>query len=176
MAIPASNNLSVNHPNSSFDFADPSSVPTGQTTHGFGIFVDGVIIGRILSFTLPAQSRSVVWTRELNPATAGQPVDIVPGGEQDSSFTFTATRAEVWNEEIEKAFGETNFYTLLIDQRRSFKIVERYKKGDQTYKEFTYLNCWVTSKSTTSFDASMDDPRIIVDLTIAFGNKIKTFG
>lgn len=178
MAIPASNKFGVENRKVPVDFSHEYA-PTTQTYHGFSIAVedpDGreAIIGRITEWTPVQLSRPATLVRELNGATFGQPVDIVPGVEE--SFTLSFARAEVWNEEVERAFGiSTDPLALLINQNRPFKISEVYAKpGVGVYKTITYVGCWFTSKNTQAFTAEGGDVIIKIDGEIMFVNRVIT--
>ncbi len=154
--IPASNrfNVEANRPSAPIDFAAVGA-PTTMTYHGLSIQVGNVTIGRITEWQPPALDREFNHIFELNAKTWGQPVDGVPG-RASSSFELGLTRAEVWNEELEKAFGESDVYTLLINQTRPFQIDEVYTKGTAIYRRFRYLGCWFTSRTFDAMSAEGD--------------------
>lgn len=170
MAIAASNKFAIESQRTvPIDYSSPYA-PTTQSYHGFSIQVDGITIGRITSFTPIQMSRPATLVRELNAQTYGQPVDIVPGVEEN--FTLAFGRAEVWGEEIEVAFGAaTDPYTLLINQNRPFTIDEVYTRGTTIYRQFRYLGCWFTSKNTAAFEAEGGDSIIKIDGEIMFVNR-----
>jgi hypothetical protein len=158
------------NPTVPIDF-DAAYAPTTQTYHGFSIQIDGVQIGRITEWTPQAMDREMTHVFELNARTWGQPVDLVPG--RATQFTLSFARAEVWGEEVEKAFGETDVYALLIDQNAPFQIDEVYSKGaGQIYRQYKYLGCWFNSKT---FDAFSGEGNGIISIQgeITFVNKIK---
>ena len=150
------------------DFDAPYA-PTTMTYHGFSIQIGGTTIGRIRDWTPQALDRDAVHVYELNAATFGQPVDLVPGVAK--AFEISFARAEVWGEEVERAFGETDVYTLLTNQNRPFQIDEVYKRGKQIYRIWRYLGCWFTSKSFGQYTAD-GDTIITCDGTLMFVNKI----
>jgi hypothetical protein len=174
----ASNRYGVNR-NATLDLDGfPGSAAGGRgqgitmSYHGFGIQIDNKYIGRITDWTPLSLDRKGEHIFELNPTTFGQPVDYVPGVAQNFSLAFA--RAEVWQEEIEKAFGETNVYNLLLDQRKPFVIDEVFNLGSATgieeYRRWRYVGCWFTSKKMKSF-TSTGDPSITIDGEIAFVNR-----
>lgn len=169
--IPAKNSFMVeaNRPSVPIDFT-ANFAPTTQTYHGFSIQVGNVTIGRITEWTPQQMDREFNHIFELNAKTWGQPVDGVPG--RATSFTVAFTRAEVWGEEIEKAFGEDDPYTLLINQNRPFTIDEVYTKGLQLYRRYRYLGCWFTSKNYDAF-TSEGDGIIRISGDMMFVNKIR---
>lgn len=170
--IPATNRFSIeNNRTIPIDYSSPFA-PTTQSYHGFSIQVDGVTIGRITEWTPLQMSRPATLVRELNAATYGQPVDIVPGVEEN--FTLAFGRAEVWGEEIELAFGAaTDPYALLVNQNRPFSIDEVFARGASIYRRFRYLGCWFTSKNTSQFTAEGGDSIVKVDGEIMFVNRIR---
>jgi len=173
MAIRASNAFAVEaHRVQPVDFT-AEHAPTTQTYHGFSIQIAGVTIGRITEWTPVQMDRDVTLLYELNAKTWGQPVDAVPG--KANSFTIAFTRAEVWGEEIEKAFGATDVYTLLTNQSAPFAIDEVYMKGSQRYRHFRYLGCWFSSKGTEGF-SSEGDAIIKVSGDITFVNRVRLDG
>lgn len=153
--IPASNrfHIEANRPAVPVDFDAPYA-PTTQTYHGFSLQIGGVTIGRITEWTPPQLDREVLPVYELNAKTFGQPVDLVPGVAKN--FTLGFTRAEVWGEELEKAFGEADVYSLLTNQTRPFQIDEVFTRGLQLYRQFRYLGCWFTQKNVEAFQADGD--------------------
>ena len=170
-AIPATNsfNIEANRPAAAVNFDAPYA-PTTATYHGFSIQVGGVTVGRFTEWTPQNLDRDVTPVYELNAKTWGQPVDLVPG--KANTFTVAFGRAEVWGEELEKAFGETDVYTLLLNQNTPFAVDEVYLRGQQLYRQYRYLGCWFTSKSTDSFTGE-GDGIIRVNGEIAFVNKVR---
>jgi hypothetical protein len=157
----------------SIDFSAPFA-PTTQTYHGFSIQVAGVRIGRITSWTPQQKTRTITHVFELNPTTFGQPVDAVPGIE--GNFTVSFARAEVWGEEIEKAFGADDVFTFLINQNKPFTIDEVYAKpGVGIYRVYRYLGCWFSSLAPEAF-TSEGNAIISVSGDITFVNKVKVVG
>lgn len=171
MAIPATNrfNIEANRPAMQINFDAPYA-PTTMTFHGFSIQVDGVTIGRFTEWTPQALDRDIAPVYELNAKTWGQPVDQVPG--KANTFTVAFGRAEVWGEELEVAFGESDVYTLLINQNTPFSVDEVYLRGLQLYRQYRYLGCWFSSKTVDSFTA---DGEGIIRITgeFTFVNKIR---
>ena len=170
--IPATNRFNVGpatRPAVPVDF-DADYAPTTQTYHGFSIQVGGVTIGRITEWTPQALDRDATLIYELNAQTWGQPVDIVPG--KANTFTVSFSRAEVWGEEIEKAFGEDDVYTLLTSQNTPFAVDEVFLKGLQLYRQYRYLGCWFTSKSWDAFGAD-GEGTIKISGEIMFVNKVR---
>lgn len=171
MVIPASNRFGVESTRRlPIDYSDPRA-PITQSYHGFGIRVGGVFIGRFTEWTPIQMAREGVHIRELNPLTYGQPVDYVPGVE--SNFSLAFGRAEVWGEELEKAFGDPRAYNLLINQNRPFDVDEVYKRGNEVYAIYRHVGCWFTSKAQQAFQAEGGDSVIRISGEIAFVNRIQ---
>jgi len=170
MAIPASNRFGVENRRQTIDHSSPYA-PTTQHYHGYGIRVDGVFVGRITEWTPIQMSRPGTHIRELNPNTYGQPVDFVPGVEEN--FNMSYGRAEVWGEEIERAFGDSTVYSLLLNQNRPFIIDEVYKRGNEVYAIYRHLGCWFTSKSQSAMQAEGGDSVVRISGEIAFVNRVK---
>lgn len=171
MAIAASNKFAVESQRTiPIDYSAPYA-PVTQSYHGFGIQVDGVYIGRITEWTPIQMARPGVHIRELNPNTYGQPVDFVPG--QEENFALAFARAEVWGEEMERAVGFNDVFTLLVNQNRPFIVDEVYKRGNSVYRKYRYLGCWFTSKSQQPFQSEGGDSVIRINGEIAFVNRQK---
>jgi hypothetical protein len=156
-----------------FISTDAPFAPTIQTYSGFSLQIDGITIGRLTEWTPHQMDRTVNVVKELNAKTFGQPVDAVPAGAEN--FTLSFARAEVWGEEVEKAFGEDDIYLLLTNQTRPFSIDEVYLKGRQLYRRYRYLGCWFTSKNVEQFSASGDN-QIKISGELIFVNKIRING
>lgn len=171
MAIPATNrfNIEASRPSVPVNFDAPYA-PTAQTYHGFAVQVDGVTIGRITDWTPVSLDRDITPVYELNPKTWGQPVDQVPG--KATTFQVAFSRVEVWGEEIEKAFGAQDVYSLLLDQNAPFTIDEFYSRGNVPYRLFRYLGCWFSSKSVDGF-SSEGDAIIKISGDITFVNRVR---
>lgn len=176
-SLDPSENLHVagNHNFGGLDFT-AEGAPTGITLHGFAIRFNGVRVGRLQSFTSPTLGMHSVLTRELNPATSGQPVDHVPGGEMDSSFQFGMSRAEVWGLETPRLAGivgqNPGAIGLLIAQKRPFVVDEEYYQGQRIYRQIRYYACYFTTISKTAFQADLAEPRVIIDGTVSYGNRV----
>lgn len=169
--IPASNrfNIEANRQPIAIDFDAPYA-PTTMTYHGFSLQVGGVTIGRFTDWTPQELDRAATPSRELNALTFGQPVDTIPGIAE--TFTLSWGRVEVWNEEVERALGEDDVYTLLLNQIRPLAVDEVYQRGLAIYRQYRYLGVWFTGKSTDAF-SSEGDGIVKVSGTFAFTNKIR---
>lgn len=149
--------------------------PTTQTYHGISLQVDGRIIGRISSWTVQVYTRAVNHVRELNAATFGRPVDIVPA--INEGYTIAANRTEVWTEELEKAVGFSRVFEDLIDQTYPFAIQELWMKGEsETYRVSNYWGCWFTDTNIADWDAAGGDAMVKRTCNITFCSKTITTG
>lgn len=112
------------------------------------------IIGRIQSWQPDAYTREGVHLYELADRSWGRPIEYVPG--KATGFSISVTRAEVWNAEMEKAFGFSKSFNDLIDQTRPFTIREFWLRGQSMYSIWTYRGCWFTSKNYDALAADGD--------------------
>jgi hypothetical protein len=149
---------------------------TTKTYHGVSIVAGlsgSTIIGRVQSWQPDAYTREGVHLYELADRSWGRPVEYIPG--KSTGFTIAVTRAEVWDGEMEKAFGFKTAFNDLIDQNRPFTIREFWLKGSTTYHIWTYRGCWFTSKN---YDALTSDGDGITKIsgTIAYTSHFKSSG
>jgi hypothetical protein len=149
----AGNNFAVRNVEG-LDFTAPADDQlTTKVYHGVSISSDGkAIIGRVQSWQPDAYTREGVHLYELADQSWGRPVEYIPG--KATGFTIAITRAEVWDAEMEKAFGFKYLFNDLIDQRRPFTLKEFWLKGASTYVIWTYRGCWFQSKN---YDALTSD-------------------
>lgn len=135
------------------DYSNPQS-PTTKTYHATSIVANGFIIGRISSWQIDGYSRSATHVRELSHKTWGRPVDIVPGISEGYQITFD--RAEVWDQELEKALGFGSVFDDLADQDRPFQLQEYLFQGNNLYSVWNYDGCWLTSRNESTRSADGD--------------------
>lgn len=128
--------------------------PTVQTYHGLSISVNDKITGRVVSWNPQAYQRDANHIYELNHRTAGRPVDIVPGASR--GYTIAATRNEMWDNEIEVAWGEEQVYDDLADQVHPHTVDEFLFKGSALYRMWRYTGCWFTDRNVEGFSADGD--------------------
>jgi len=164
---------------SQFDYTKGDFLTT-KSYHGVSIVAGGVsgtdannqIVGRIQSWQPDSYTREGVHLYELSDKYWGRPVEYVPG--KASGYTIAVTRAEVWKNEMERAFaGANQLFDDLIDQNFSFSIKEFWIRGANTYNIWTYRGCWFTSKN---YDAITSDGDGItkISATIAYVSKSHT--
>lgn len=152
------------------DYNSPNGVITTKVYHGVSIVAGATpstIIGRIQSWQPDSYTREGVHIYELGETAWGRPVDYVPG--KATGFTIAVTRAEVWGDEMEKAFGATKVYTDLIDQNRPFTIKEFWMKGNSasTYHQWHYHGCWFQNKNMEAI-TSDGDGVVRISATLAY--------
>jgi len=146
----AANPFGVNVKPLDFSVAD---APTTKTYHGASIVVNGNIVGRITTWQAAgAYTRGGEHVYELSHVTWGHPVDYVPG--RVEGFTVALTRVEVWNQELEIAFGYRAVFENLTDQDRPFEVLEYLFRGQSLYRVWKYSGCWFQEKSPESYDAN----------------------
>jgi len=139
------------------------SLPLTKTYHGLTIIGEnGLIVGRIQSYTPTFAQRTITQIYELNGLTWGRPIDNVPGVEAGRSLS--CSRVEVWNEEMEVAIGPQADvlrnggaeWPDLAEQTRPFVLQEVLFKGNTRYRTWEYLGCWFESKSVGEYGANAD--------------------
>lgn len=130
-------------------------MPTTKVYHGAGIIVNNAVVGRITSWQVNAYNRTLTHIREVSYATWGRPVDLVPGISDGYSISFD--RVEVWDQELEKAFGYNATFDDLADQTYPFQIQEWLMKGSGTpYQIWTYEGCWFETRNESARSADGD--------------------
>ena len=150
---------------------EADGAPTVQTYHGLSIAVDDAIIGRIVSWNPQVYQRDVNHVYELNHKTAGRPVDAVPGPSR--GYTISATRNEMWDDELEVAMGDT-LYDDLADQVRPQVIDEFLFKGEALYRRWRYTGGWFTDRNVEGFSADGDFiVRISANFTYVSRSRLK---
>lgn len=153
------------------DFGNQYS-PTVQMYHGGTIIVNEKIVGRIDSWTPGSFSREGAHVYELGNRTWGLPVDYVPG--KATEFMVSFTRTEVWEQELEKAFGYPATFENLTDQTYPFVADEYLYKGAALYKSWRYLGCWFTKKSPNQWEAE-GNGIIKVECEMAYVRRFRSF-
>ena len=145
------------------------NLPLTKTYHGLTIIGEnGLIVGRIQSYTPTFASRAVESVYELNGLTWGRPIDNVPGIESGRSLTLS--RVEVWNEEMEIVLSNQADvlrtggveWPDLAEQTRPFVLQEVLFKGNTRYRTWEYLGCWFTSKTVGAYGAQTS-PQVVAD-------------
>jgi len=137
--------LDYNHANAEF---------TSKTWHGFNLYSDGVFIGRCNSYQPTARTRTVTAVRELSRDTFGRVIEQVPG--IADGYTISIARVEVWEKELELAFGFDARFDDLTDQDRPFTLKEELFKGASLYHNWIYTGCWFSSLGEDAYTADGD--------------------
>ena len=159
------------------DYSSTQGALTTKVYHGVSITAgDNNIIGRIQSWQPDAYTREGVHLYELANLSFGRPVEYVPG--KATGFTIAVTRAEVWNAEMELAFGFTDseggLFDDLIDQTRPFSVKEFWIKGNSGYSQvWEYRGCWFTGKNIDAITSDGDGVTKI-SATLAYVSRRKT--
>jgi len=147
---------------------------TTKVYHGVSITAgDNKIIGRIQSWQPDSYTREGIHLYELADLSFGRPVEYIPG--KTTGFTVAITRAEVWNSEMELAFGFPTLFDDLIDQTRPFKVKEFWIKGSAgTSQIWEYKGCWFTGKNIDAITSDGDGiTKITASLAYVARHKIK---
>lgn len=151
-----------------------AGAPMAKTYHGLSIVVNNKSVGRIESWAPQMFTRGGQHLHELSHFTFGRPVDYVPG--VIPSFTASATRTEMWQNEFELALGFKVVWADLIDQDRPFTIYEYLFKGKDIYRVWAYTGCWFQNRNEENMQATSDAPRYLVNAEIAFVSRVRTVG
>jgi hypothetical protein len=147
---------------------------TTKVYHGVSITAgDNKIIGRIQSWQPDSYTREGIHLYELADLSFGRPVEYVPG--KSTGYTVAVTRAEVWNSEMEIAFGFTALFSDLIDQTRPFSVKEYWIKGTAgTSQIWEYRGCWFTNKNIEAITSDGDGiTKISANLAYVSRSRIK---
>ena len=157
------------------DYTSKEGSLTTKVYHGVSITAgNNNIIGRIQSWQPDAYTREGIHLYELAEVSFGRPVEYVPG--KATGFTIAVTRAEVWQAEMELAFGFTTLFDDLIDQNRPFTVNEFWFKGNLSYcQTWAYKGCWFTGKNIDAITSDGDGVTKI-SATLAYVSRVKTAG
>jgi hypothetical protein len=156
-AAGSSNNFNVDNV-APLNYAQGENLTT-KVYHGVSItagsFNAGTIIGRIQSWQPDSYTREGVHLYELADLSWGRPVEYVPG--KATGFTVAVTRAEVWDAEMEKAFGFGFLFNDLVDQSFPFQMREFWIQGDKGTKQiWEYRGCWFQNKNIDAITSDGD--------------------
>lgn len=140
----------------------PNTTLRVRTSHSLAIRVNGKTIGLIQTLGY-ALTRTVTPIFELNPDTAGEPVDLVPGNV--GTPELTVRRADLYTQKLEEVFGGVRL-DMLSDQSNPFEVVEVWKNPDGTVETYVYEGCWFARISRTM--QSTDNRIVFADATINY--------
>lgn len=145
-----------------------------KTYHGLTIISEsGQIVGRVQSYTPKFGERDVTLVYELNGYTWGRPIDNVPGIEKGR--TLSVNRIEVWEEEMEIAFGSAEDngrnggveWIDLCEQTKPFIFQECLLRASSRFRSWEYLGCWFTSKDIDAYSAT-GDAKIVANSSMSY--------
>jgi hypothetical protein len=158
---------------SPLDYKSQQGALTTKVYHGVSITTgNNNIIGRIQSWQPDSYTREGVHLYELADLSFGRPIEYVPG--KATGFTIAVTRAEVWESEMEIAFGFGSTFDDLIDQTRPFSVKEFWIKGNSGYAQvWDYKGCWFTGKNIDAITSDGDGVTKI-SATLAYVSRQKT--
>jgi len=150
-------------------------VLTTKVYHGVTITAgDDKIVGRIQSWQPDSYTREGIHLYELSDNSFGRPVEFIPG--KATGFTIAVTRAEVWNSEMEIAFGFASTFHDLIDQTRPFTVKEFWIRGNTgKYQTWDYKGCWFTGKNMDAITSDGDGVTKI-SATLAYVSRFRSQG
>lgn len=156
-----------------FTAAHAALQPTTKTYHGMVLLTEfggtQYEVGRLSNWQTSAMTREAKHIYELNKATMGLPVDIVPG--KSSGYEVTMSRMEVWNQELELVLGMEQPFRTLMDQRWPVTLYEVLYKGGELYRTWKFPCCWATSWQISENSAE-GDMVISVNATFAHLPKV----
>ena len=136
-----------------------------MTQHGYAIVVNNKLIGRVKNVTEQAFTRTITPLYELSHQTFGHPVELVPSKIDNQQLMLE--RAEVWDKELEVAFGFGATFQTLLDQRSPFTIQAYLYKGSDIYSITEYRGCWFQEKNIQQYSAE-GDATIITAATVPY--------
>lgn len=112
-----------------------------RTSHALAIRAGGVVIGQVQEWA-PSQTRGVTATYEINPATAGEVFENVPGN--IGGLTISVSRYDLFKKKMEQAWGSSFSIQMLSDQNNPLEITEKWSNPDGTTELLVYTGCWFT--------------------------------
>jgi hypothetical protein len=112
------------------------------TQHVISIRVNGQTVGYIQSWN-SNQAKTLTPVYELNSATSGRRVEVVPGNTNADSVDVT--RFDIYKNLLWKAFGFDANIVHLQDMLRPFDVKEVWKEPDGNTHGILYTGCWFGS-------------------------------
>jgi len=129
-----------------------------KSSHGLQIKVNGRVIGSISRWTPAPIDRRFTQVYELNVLSSGHPIDNVP--QNLGGYTITVTRADIWKEPFEKAFGgNIDLYEAIGRQDRPFEVYQYFYHPDGYVELIVWRGCWF---SRVGRDYSSTGDRIVL--------------
>lgn len=141
-----------------------------KTYHGLSIVINGITLGRLQNWTPNIYTRGGTHIFGLGKLNYGRPVDYVPG--KGENYSITASRAELWYNEIDRLATGAHQMTDLVSQRDPFTIYETLFKGDNPYRVWSYNTCWWSELNHAPFDAK-GDGKVTTNIGINFVSRMR---
>lgn len=114
--------------------------------HVISIRFRGVTVGLIQQWA-PKQTRDTTGIYELNSATSGRRVDIVPGNV--SQLGIEVNRYDLFNQRMHEAFGFPASAIHLADHTNPFDVQEVWTLPNGAITGTVYKGCWFTNIGRT---------------------------
>lgn len=134
------------------------------TSHGIQIVAKGKVVGAIVKWAIDPYTRSFTKVYELNYASSGHPIDLVPGNLD--GFKISVSRYDIWKRKFEEAFVNASIEEALGLQDTPFEVNQYLLRPDGEKELVVYRGAWL-SKVGRTYDSTAD--RIIkVDGEITF--------
>lgn len=115
---------------------------TVANQHIISIVFNGVRVGFIQRWA-PRQTRRMTPVYEINSATSGKRVDIVPGNVE--TLQIDVERYDLFNRRMHEAFGFSASAIHLADHTRAFEVQEVWRLPSGAVRGTVYKGCWFSS-------------------------------
>jgi len=126
------------------------------TQHIVSIRVNGQTVGYIQQWNA-SQRKDLTRVYEINAATSGRAVEIVPGNTTED--TITVNRYDIYKKLMWKAFGFAATIVHLSDHLRAFDVKEIWKTPQGETYGTLYTGCWF---SDTGRDIGATGERVMM--------------
>lgn len=117
----------------------PAPFTKAITQHVVSIRVNGQTVGYIQSWNA-TQTRGLMRVYELNAATSGRCVEVVPNNVEADSLDIT--RYDIYRRLMWRAFGFEASIVHLADHLRPFDVKEIWKTPQGDNYGTLYTGCW----------------------------------
>lgn len=112
------------------------------TSHVISIRFRGVTIGTIQRWS-PRQQRRQTRIYELNSATSGRAVEVVPGNVEQ--LQIDVQRYDLYSVKMHEAFGFAATASNLADHTTPFEVMEVRKLPSGVTETTIYTGCWFSN-------------------------------